>query len=76
MSRGIPAPPMAAVYVPDASHASFLLWRELQWCEGDAGNAMSVEPSESVKLWAANAAREHRHRMGSRARLFDTAARA
>ena len=36
-SRGVPVAPMSAVYVPDASHASFATWREYQWCQSDAG---------------------------------------
>ena len=36
LSRKLPVPPMAAVYLPDASHASFATWRKYQWCPGDA----------------------------------------
>eukprot|EP00041_Stephanoeca_diplocostata_P018142 m.378376 g.378376 ORF g.378376 m.378376 type:complete len:707 (+) comp20930_c0_seq1:139-2259(+) len=35
VSRGVPVPPMACVYVPDASHASYATWRKYQYCAGD-----------------------------------------
>ena len=44
-SRGVPVGPMGAVYMPDASHASFATWREYQWCESDAGTASSRAPA-------------------------------
>ena len=43
LSRGIPVPPMAAVYMPDASHTSFATWRKYQWCPGDA-RSFAYEP--------------------------------
>ena len=35
LSRKLPLAPMAAIYLPDASHASFATWREWSWCPGD-----------------------------------------
>lgn len=36
LARGVPVGPMAAVYMPDPSHASFHTWRQYQWCPADA----------------------------------------
>ncbi len=45
LGRKLPVPPMSAVYMPDASHASFATWRKYSWCPGDA-NAFG-----SYELW-------------------------
>lgn len=40
LARGLPVKmPGSMIYYPDASHASFELWREWQWCAGDANFA-------------------------------------
>ena len=70
VSRGVPVPTQAAVYVPDASHASFALWRELQWCEGDAGDTGPPEPSAAIREEAARMAQVHRLQMSQRPRRF------
>ena len=43
-SRGLPLAPMSAVYVPDASHASFARWRKDQWCDGDHTLGYTPDP--------------------------------